>query len=129
MWYNGIMRGILKFILVVAGNALALWLAWLYVPGFVLNTSDWVQLGLLALVLALLNGLLKPILKLIFGPIIILTLGIGLLVINGFILYLLPIIVNYIDFLRGSIMIQDIPALVYATLIFTVINFVVHLAA
>ncbi len=123
------MRGILKFILVVAGNALALWLAWLYVPGFVLNTSDWVQLGLLALVLALLNGLLKPILKLIFGPIIILTLGIGLLVINGFILYLLPIIVNYIDFLRGSIMIQDIPALVYATLIFTVINFVVHLAA
>lgn len=128
-WYNGIMRGILKFILVVAGNALALWLAWLYVPGFVLNTSDWVQLGLLALVLALLNGLLKPILKLIFGPIIILTLGIGLLVINGFILYLLPIIVNYIDFLRGSIMIQDIPALVYATLIFTVINFVVHLAA
>ena len=38
------MRGILKFILVVAGNALALWLAWLYVPGFVLNMKKYANL-------------------------------------------------------------------------------------
>ena len=123
------MRGIIRFVLVIAGNALALWLAWLYVPGFVLNTSNWIQLALVALILALLNGLLKPILRLVFGPIIILTLGIGLLVVNGVILYLLPIVVNYIDFLRGSIIIQDIPALVYATLILTAVNFIVHIAA
>lgn len=112
--------------MIVAGNALALWLAYLYVPGFDLST-DWVQIVLVGLVLALLNGLLKPVLKLIFGPIIILTLGIGLLVINGVILYLLPIVTNYIDFLRGSISIQGIPALVYTTLIVSVINFAVHL--
>ena len=65
-----------------------------------------------------------------FGwTIIILTLGIGLLIVNGVILYLLPIVVNYIDFLRGSIIIQDIPALVYATLILTAVNFIVHIAA
>ena len=122
------MRGILKFAVVVAGNALALWIAWLYVPGFELNTTNWIQLALIGLILSLLNGLLKPILRLILGPIIILTLGIGLLVVNGLILYLLPIIVNYIDFLRGSIIIQDIPALVYSTLIVTVINFIIHIA-
>ncbi len=129
MCYNALMRGIIRFALVIAGNALALWLAWLYVPGFVLNTSNWVQLALVALILALLNGLLKPILRLVFGPIIILTLGIGLLIVNGVILYLLPIVVNNIDFLRGSIIIQDIPALVYATLILTAVNFIVHIAA
>ena len=120
------MHWLLKFAMIVAGNALALWLAYLYVPGFDLST-DWVQIVLVGLVLALLNGLLKPVLKLIFGPIIILTLGIGLLVINGVILYLLPIVTNYIDFLRGSISIQGIPALVYTTLIVSVINFAVHL--
>ena len=122
------MRSILKFAVIIAGNAMALWIAWLYVPGFELNTANWVQLALVGLVLSLLNGLLKPILKLVLGPIIILTLGIGLLIVNGLILYLLPIIVNYIDFLRGSIIIQDIPALVYSTLIVTVINFIIHIA-
>jgi putative membrane protein len=122
------MRGLLKFAVIVAGNALALWIAWLYVPGFELNTTNWVQVVLVGLVLSLLNGLLKPILKLVLGPIVILTLGIGLLLINGLILYLLPIVVNYIDFLRGSIIIQDIPALVYSTLIVSAINFIIHLA-
>ena len=122
------MKGIFKFIIVVAGNALALWLAWLYVPGFVLNTADWVQLALVALVLALLNGLLKPILTLVLGPVIILTLGLGIIIVNALILYLLPIVADHIDFLRGSIMIQNIPALFFATLIVSVINFIIHLA-
>jgi putative membrane protein len=126
--YNKSMTSLIKFAVVIAGNALALWLAYLYVPGFVIST-DWVKIVFVALLLALLNGLLKPILKLVLGPIIILTLGIALLVVNGIILYILPYLVNYIDFLRGSIMFNDIPALVYTTLIVSVINFAIHLAA
>jgi putative membrane protein len=122
------MRGILKFVLIVAGNVLALWLANLYVPGFVLS-GTWFQIAFVALIFSLLNGFLKPILKLILGPVIILTLGIGLLVVNAIILYVLPILVNYVDFLHGSIMIQDIPALVYATLIVSAVNFIIHLTA
>jgi putative membrane protein len=121
------MHWLLKFAMVIAGNVLALWLANRYVPGFILN-GTWTQLAVVALVLALLNGLLKPVLRLVLGPIIILTLGIGLLVVNGVILYILPYVLNYIDFLRGTLIIQDIPALVYATLIASVINFAVHLA-
>ena len=43
------MHWLFKFVIIVAGNALALWLAWLYVPGFELNTTNWVQLALIAL--------------------------------------------------------------------------------
>jgi putative membrane protein len=123
------MHWLLKFAIIVAGNGLALWLAWLYVPGFELNTASWIQFALVALILALLNGLLKPILTLVLGPIIVLTLGIGILVVNALILWILPLLLNYIDFLRGSIIIQDIPALIYATLIISVVNFVIHLIA
>jgi putative membrane protein len=122
------MHWLLKFAITIAGNALALWLAYLYVPGFVIST-DWTKIILIALVLALLNGLLKPVLKLVLAPFIILTLGIGLLVVNGIMLYVLPYLVNYIDFLHGSIIFMDIPALVYTTLIVSVINFVIHIAA
>jgi len=120
------MRWLIRIVLTIAGNALALWLANRYVPGFVLNTTNWTQLALLALVLALLNGLLKPILTLVLGPIIILTLGIALIIVNAIILYLLPIATNYIDILHGSISISGIPALIYATLIVSIINFAVH---
>ena len=123
------MHWLLKFAIIVAGNGLALWLAWLYVPGFELNTANWIQFALVALVLALLNGLLKPILTLVLGPIIVITLGIGILVVNALILWILPLLLNYVDFLRGSIIIQDIPALIYATLIISVVNFVIHLIA
>lgn len=123
------MHWLFKFVIIVAGNALALWLAWLYVPGFELNTTNWVQLALIALILALLNGLLKPLLTLILGPIIVLTLGIGVLVVNAVILYILSILPNYIDFLQGGIRIDGIPALIYATLIVTAVNFVIHLIA
>lgn len=122
------MHWLLKFAIIVAGNALALWLAFIYVPGFIL-TGDWIKIILVALVLALLNGLLKPLLTLVLGPIIVLTLGIGILVVNALILWILPMLLNYVDFLRGSIIIQDIPALVYATLLISVVNFIIHLVA
>jgi putative membrane protein len=116
-----------RVILIIAGNALALWLANMYVPGFALN-GTWVAIVLVALILSLLNFLLKPILTLVLGPVIILTLGLGIIIVNALILYLLPIVADHIDFLRGSIMIQNIPALFFATLIVSVINFIIHLA-
>jgi putative membrane protein len=116
-----------RLVIIVGGNALALWVADTYVPGFVLS-SNWVLIILIALTLAVLNFFLKPILTLILGPIIILTLGLGVLIVNGIILYLLPIIADHIDILHGSIIIQNIPALFFATLIISIINFIIHLA-
>ena len=117
----------MRLVLIVGGNALALWIAYLYVPGFVLSTN-WLTLILIALTLAILNFLLKPILTLVLGPVIILTLGLGVIIVNGIILYILPVIADHVDILRGSIIIQNIPALFFATLIVSIINFIIHLA-
>lgn len=121
------MRWLFRIIIIIAGNALGLWLAYLYVPGFVV-TTDLLKLVLIALILALLNAILKPILTLIFGPIIVLTLGLGIIVVNAAILLILQFLGNNLDILRGSLSIQSIPALIYATLILSAINFVIHLA-
>ncbi len=115
-----------KIIIIVAGNALGLWLASLWIPGFVLVAAI-SQLALIALLLAILNAVLKPILTLIFGPIIILTLGLGVIVVNAAILLMLQFLSNNLDILRGTISIESVPALIYATLLLGVINFVIHL--
>ncbi len=124
------MHWLARLVIIVGGNALALWLAYLWVPGFILG-GNWITLVLIALVLSLLNFLLKPILTLVLGPIIILTLGLGILIVNGIILYLLPIIANHIDILHGSIIIEPanfFSTLFFATLIVSIINFFIHLA-
>lgn len=121
------MHWLARLVIVVGGNALALWLANLWVPGFVLS-ANWIGVILVALVLSALNFLLKPVLTLILGPVIVLTLGIGVLIVNALILWLLPIILNHIDFLQGSITIQSIAALFFATLVVSAVNFIIHVA-
>jgi putative membrane protein len=114
--------------IVVGVNALALWIANLILhPSFSLN-GNWAIIVLIGLILSLLNFFLKPVLTLIFGPIIVLTLGIGIVIVNAIILYLLAVIAAHIDFLNGSIIIQNIPALLGATLIISILNFIIHLA-
>jgi putative membrane protein len=113
--------------IVVGGNALALWIADRFVAGFGLS-SNWITIILIAIILSLLNFFLKPVLTLVFGPVILLTLGLGVIIVNAIILWLLPVIAGNIDFLKGSIIIQDVPALLEATIIVGVINFIIHLA-
>jgi putative membrane protein len=122
------MHWLIKALIVILGNALALWLANHWVSGFILS-ANLVQLLVIGLILAILNFLLKPLLALVLGPIILITLGLGIIIVNAIILYLLPILANHLDFLRGSITIQSIPALFLATIIVSVVNFVIHLIA
>jgi putative membrane protein len=122
------MHWLFKLIFIVAGNAFALWVANKYVPGFVLSAPIF-GLVMLGLVLAILNFLLKPILTLALGPIIIITLGLGLIIVNAIILWLAAYLsrLPQLDFIHGSITIQTIPALLFATLIISIINFVIHI--
>jgi putative membrane protein len=61
-------------------NAAALWVADLLVGG--IRIGDWQGLALMAALLALINTFAKPLLTLLTCPLIILTLGLFLLVIN-----------------------------------------------
>ena len=128
------MHWIFRVILTIVGNAAALWIANHFVPGFILNSDihTWMgitQLSIIALILSLLNWILKPVLTLLLGPLIILTLGLGLIVVNALILFILPLLADHLDFLAGSIRIQNIPALIFATLIVSIVNFLIHLIA
>ena len=114
------MRLFAKIAVAVIANAVALYLAATFIHGFVLAGGP-EQVLWIALVLTALNFFLKPIFTLVLGPVIILTLGLGLIIVNALILSLL-------DFLSGNLTIETIPALLYATLLIGVINFVFHMA-
>ncbi len=76
-----------KFILRWAINAAAIFLAIRFVPGIHLQ-SGWVSVIWLALIFGLVNAFVRPGLKLLTCPLIILTLGLFTLIINTFMLWL-----------------------------------------
>jgi putative membrane protein len=70
-----------KFIIRWVINAIALYVAVLIVPGIDLR-GDWTGILWLALISGLLNALVRPLLKFLTCPLIILTLGLFTIVIN-----------------------------------------------
>jgi putative membrane protein len=99
----------------------ALYAAFYLVPGFTV-TGSWEQYLIAGFILALLNLLVRPVLKLISFPLIILTLGLFTFVINMLILWLL-------DYLVAFVTIESLFALVLATIIVSIVNLIFSLIA
>lgn len=76
-----------KFIIRWVINAIALYVAVLIVPGIEFR-GDWVGVLWLALISGLLNALVRPVLKFLTCPLIILTLGFFTIFINTALLLL-----------------------------------------
>lgn len=72
-----------KLIVKLLINAAAIWAAAEIVPGMSLDTSAPFSVLLVALVFGIVNALLKPLLKVLGLPFIVVTLGFFLLVINA----------------------------------------------
>src|SRR5574341_2518598 len=68
-------------------NAVALWVAITFVPGIHAQPS-WAGIFGLALIFGLVNALLRPLLNLLTCPFLILTLGLGTLLINTLLFWL-----------------------------------------
>jgi len=77
-----------KFIIRWAINAIALYIAALIVPGVNLNPNDYLSFIWVALIFGLLNALVRPLIAMLTCPLIILTLGLGTLILNTGMLYL-----------------------------------------
>ena len=78
-------------------NAVALYAAIALVPGIALRsgtTGQGLAIILLALVFGLLNALLRPLIFALTCPLIILTMGLGTLLINTLLFYLTGVIGN-----------------------------------
>ena len=80
-------------------NFLALFAAAWLVPGIHVDDSGgWMVFAVMAIILGLVNAILRPLLKLLTCPLILLTLGLFTLVINGFTLWLSSwIAINWFD--------------------------------
>ena len=107
----------LSFLLRILGNALAIYAAVWFVPGFSF-TGGIKEYAIAGVVLGLLNIVLRPVLKLISMPFIILTLGLFTIVINALLLWL-------VDYIFDFVTIGDIMALVWATIVIGIVNMVV----
>ena len=107
----------IAFIIRILGNSLALYAASWLVPGFVF--TGWIKEYLYAgVVLGLLNLIVKPALKMISLPIIILTLGLFTIVINALILWAVDYIFDFVN-------IVDIMSLVLATIVISIVNMMI----
>ena len=74
----------MKLIIRWAVITLALFAAVYFVPGITVeDPSAWTIFAITALILGLVNALVRPLLKLLSCPLILLTLGLFVLVING----------------------------------------------
>lgn len=77
----------MRFLLRLLATAAALWIATQIVPG-IAHTGPWTSLLLVAIVFGVLNAIVRPILKLLTCPLILLTLGLFTFVINALMLWL-----------------------------------------
>ena len=109
------MRLLSGIILQVFSNAVAILAAGYFIARFDW-TGNFIELVIAAAILTLINKILKPIAKLFFGPLILITFGLFLIVINAATLYLLDL---WIEPLK----IQGLIPLILGTLIVGVVNF------
>ncbi len=106
-----------SFIVRIFGNILALYAAFWFVPGFSF-TGGIKEYAIAGIVLGLLNMTVKPVIKLISMPFIILTLGLFTIVINALLLWL-------VDYIFDFIAIRDIYTLLWATVVVAFVNLII----
>lgn len=109
---------LLDLLVTILANTLGLYAASRLVAG-VHFTGGFLDLLLAGALLGIMFAVLKPVLRLLALPLLLLTLGLFSLVLNGLLLWLLTI-------LSPSIIIESLAAYVWATLIVTIINLLAH---
>lgn len=111
----------MRFVYQILINAIAIKAAVYFklIPGFEF-TGDTVSLLWVSFLLTIVNYFLKPILKLLFGPLILITLGLFTIVINMIILYI-------VDRYTPDLVISSIQALFWTSMLFGFANFIYSL--
>jgi len=78
------MKLLIRWVVVGLSLFVAAWL----VPGIRVEGNAWIVYAVMAVILGLVNAVVRPLLRLLSCPLIILTLGLFVLVINGLTLWL-----------------------------------------
>lgn len=104
----------MSFIIRIILNSVALYLADYFIDGITFK-EGFLNLVLAGLILALINLILKPILKLLAAPLIVLTLGLFTIIINMGLFWL-------VDYFLDELTINGIWPLFWGTIIISIAN-------
>jgi putative membrane protein len=85
------------FVIKILVNAAALWVAVLLLDGLDLEQGAWLELLIIALIMGVVNVVVRPILTVLSLPLVVLTLGLFLLVVNALVLHLVIVISGALD--------------------------------
>src|SRR5579872_2111452 len=105
-------------------TALALFVAAWFVPGIRVEGQGWSAFIVMAVILGLVNAVIRPVLKLLSCPLIILTLGLFVLVINGITLLLASAIA--VDWFHVGFYVDGFWAAFVGALIVSVVSVVLN---
>jgi putative membrane protein len=78
---------LIKFILRIIANGLGVFAAVYFLPQYISFTGSWIDYLVVGAILAIANMIVRPILKIVSAPLILITLGFFLVVINMIILF------------------------------------------
>jgi len=109
---------LLRFIARILTNSVGILLATYFVPGIIFK-GDLIDLVITGFVLALANSIVKPILKFISGPLIILTMGLFTIILNIAILW-------GVAFLMPELEISGLWAYFWTVVILSILNAITH---
>jgi putative membrane protein len=115
----------MRFLIRLAVNAVALYAAIAIMSGRGIEpqSENWVSLIWLALIFGIINAVLRPILTIVGCPFIILTLGLGALLINTLLFYLAGVIGQAFGV---GFEVENFWAAFLGALIVTVVSFVLN---
>jgi putative membrane protein len=87
-----------KLLLRLGINAAALWVALNFVPGLHYAPDKWWHIFVLALIFGVINAFVRPLIELLTCPLVVLTLGLGTILINMLMFWLAGEIGNAFGF-------------------------------
>ena len=111
------MRWLIKFIFQILANVIGIFVVVYFLPQ-INFTGNWVDYLMVGAILAVANLIVRPILKIITAPLIFITLGLFIIIINAIILFGVDwfveelTITNLWGYLWGSIIISIINAVI-----------------
>lgn|SRR3989344_619599 len=105
-----------RLLVTLVANGLGLWIAVRLIED-ISFTGGIVELIVAALIFTAINWLIRPLAKLLFGPVILLTLGLFIVVLNAAMLWILDRFVN-------TLAIESISALLLGTLVIGFVNLI-----
>jgi len=111
------MRWLFRFILQILANAAGIFVAQYFIKQIIF-TGDWVDYLIVGLILAIANLIIRPILKIVTAPLIFITLGLFIIVINAVILF-------GVDWFVEELTVASLLGYLWGSLIISIINAVI----